>query len=1242
MNQQSIRLLHHKIGFVLRWNWGIFLLANLVFLLLFIGISFRRLQEAAAVWQTLFLERLRQLEQMIDVGIAPSSIPVVHELIIGADGMIRKAPSATLQGMILNASGFFGKIHQLRPGEMAIVFFPDMLDGIQRVHVVKRHVDEFVVYSLAPPDFFPVSVVGAPHLSVVESGIIWFSDNPQQIGNVYRYAPFKLTSGRIYLAFADRIPNMPEARLIITQDMTTDLKILLGTTGLLLLVFGSLRLRTRKIQKDFTILQREQIDLVQLIRTLSAVVMQPGATMADRLKHLTPALQHSLQDTARTAFQFEEHHQYHLLVQEFIGDIVLLVDAVKTEQRKLHENEQQLQQYQEHLEDLVRERTTALKQANQQLETEISERNQVEAALRESEERLRNILENVPIGMFQSTAAGQFIYINPALADILGYASPDELIRITNQTSIADTIYEDPVRRPMLVQQVENIQGNWRMFENRYRRKDGRVIEALLSFCERPDSVTGQRFLYGFIQDITDRKRAEDTLRESELKYRTLVENSGTSILIIDRDGVFQMLNSNASAAFGGKPEDFIGKSLFDLLPHAVATEYLAANRAIIASGIGHTYERTFDLPTGQKTFLVNDQVVMDAHGCGVAIQSSSIDITARKQAEEALRVSLEKYRVLFDSFPLGITIADAQGQILESNQEAERLLGLSPEAQRQRQIYGQEWRIIRPDGSPMPPAEFASVRALQEQRVVANVEMGLVQADDVITWINVTAAPIPLAGYGVAIGYHDITNRKQAEEALRESEERYRFLVDNTSDLLTKIDLNSRLVFVTEVSRNFVGYTPEEMFNTPVFNYIHPDDWNFIRQQLQHLMETGGEMVAEFRCKRKDGSYFWVESTGRMLSNAAGEPEVFVVHRNITERKRAEEALQKAKDAAETANRAKSAFLAHMSHELRTPLNGILGYAQILRRQQELNAETQDGLQIIHQSGQHLLTLINDILDFSRGDVGRLTLTPTEVHLPNFLDSVIGISRMRAQEKQVCFMVNLAAQLPTIIQADEKRLRQVLLNLLSNAVKFTDSDGTVTFKVTKVTNRPYVEEFPSREGGGEGSQSSIVNLQFSIEDTGVGMTAEQVARLFQPFERAGDLVRQTDGTGLGLAISQQLVELMGGQIQVTSTPGQGSTFWFEAKFPASVKTTAAIFTPLGEAASCADDKIVPPPSADLEAIYQLAIVGRVFEIQDYAERLETQDARYQPFARKIWDLAQAFEDQQIATLVKHYLVDAV
>lgn len=243
-------------------------------------------------------------------------------------------------------------------------------------------------------------------------------------------------------------------------------------------------------------------------------------------------------------------------------------------------------------------------------------------------------------------------------------------------------------------------------------------------------------------------------------------------------------------------------------------------------------------------------------------------------------------------------------------------------------------------------------------------------------------------------------------------------------------------------------------------------------------------------------------------------------LQQEILERQRAEEVAQ-------AANRAKSEFLANMSHEFRTPLNGILGYAQIFQKDNTLTAQQKNGVSIIYQCGEHLLTLINDILDLSKIEARTMELSPKEFHFPEFLEGIVQMCCIRAEQKGILLVYRTLSSLPRVIRADDRRLRQVLINLLSNAVKFTEK-GSITFIVG------YQED----------------KLRFQVEDTGIGLAPDQLEEIFLPFKQVGEESRKTEGTGLGLAISRQLVRMMGGELKVNSTLGKGSVFWFDLDLP--------------------------------------------------------------------------------------------
>ncbi len=485
---------------------------------------------------------------------------------------------------------------------------------------------------------------------------------------------------------------------------------------------------------------------------------------------------------------------------------------------------------------------------------------------------------------------------------------------------------------------------------------------------------------------------------------------------------------------------------------------------------------------------------------------------------------------------------------------------------------------------------------------------------------------------------------------------------------------------------------------------------------------------------------------------------------------------LEIEKQANELASQTKTEFFANMTHELRTPLNGILGYAQILRRAQNLDENQLRGINAIYQSGNHLLMLINDILDLSKMEAHKLALDPETVHLSSFIEGITGISRLRAEQKNISFSYEVIGNLPVGINVDDKRLRKILIHLLNNAITFTDT-GQVIFRVVRIIDKNYSVKKGTIPF--DRKISEFVTLRFEIEDTGVGMTPEQLKKIFFPFEQVGDAIRQAEGTGLGLAISRQLVELMGGEIFVESEENKGSFFCFEITLPVVdaeatdaqqlmkrrvtgykgkrqsilvvddrsdnrvilsnilteigfqvieasngeesveqvkknklavifmdlvmpvmtgfeavqiirkipdfkntliIATSASVFEADQEKsliAGCdvflpkpieedqllkilinrlrlewtyadiveetsqkevSDAPLIIPPPAELEAVYELAMEGRMRQVREKAAHIEELDEKYIPFARKIQQLAKSFEDEQMIALVERYL----
>lgn len=348
-------------------------------------------------------------------------------------------------------------------------------------------------------------------------------------------------------------------------------------------------------------------------------------------------------------------------------------------------------------------------------------------------------------------------------------------------------------------------------------------------------------------------------------------------------------------------------------------------------------------------------------------------------------------------------------------------------------------------------------------------------------------------------------------------------------------------------LSTQLQGKTPEQV--------LPPDAAATVQQNYRDCLEAGETITYEECLIFQEQQTWWMTSLTPLPNEQGQIYRIIGCSVNISTRKKIEAELHAAKEASETANRSKSAFLASMSHELRTPLNGILGYAQILQGDKNSTPQQKDAFAIIYRCGTHLLTLINDILDLAKIEAEKLELYLENVLFPSFLTQVSDIFRLKATQKSIRFTQVALTQLPTVIQVDEKRLHQVLLNLLSNAIKFTDT-GSVTFKVGVIVNGEWYmgNEIQTTNNNQQFScpEGCITHnkIRFLVEDTGIGMTREQMETIFLPFEQVGDSSRRSQGTGLGLAISQKIVAMMGSQIFVESTPGVGSTFWFDLDLP--------------------------------------------------------------------------------------------
>jgi PAS domain S-box-containing protein len=389
-------------------------------------------------------------------------------------------------------------------------------------------------------------------------------------------------------------------------------------------------------------------------------------------------------------------------------------------------------------------------------------------------------------------------------------------------------------------------------------------------------------------------------------------------------------------------------------------------------------------------------------------------------------------------------------------------------------------------------------------------------------------------AGDGV---FRTLAARRKFEDAqlqLAASEAQYRVLADHINDVIALNDLDGRRLYLSPSIERAMGYPPDELFKTSNYTFLHPEDGAWLPAEIAAMVARGGEMTQQYRVLHKDGRTVWVETNFGMIppERPGGLPRIISVSRDIAARKALETELVDARRRAEAAAAAKSDFLANMSHELRTPLNAIIGFAGLVKASPRLTPEDARHVSLIHEASGTLLELVNSVLDFSRLEAGAVELEAKPFDPAAPARAVVGLLAAQAVEKGLELSVRTEGDAGPLV-GDGARLRQVLLNFLSNALKFTQAGGI------EVIVRQ------SREGDGNG------RLRIEVTDTGIGVTTEQVAHLFDRFTQADASVsREYGGTGLGLAICKRTIELMGGTIGAESRPGEGSTFWFELVLP--------------------------------------------------------------------------------------------
>ncbi|MBE9115517.1 PAS domain S-box protein [Lusitaniella coriacea LEGE 07157] len=765
------------------------------------------------------------------------------------------------------------------------------------------------------------------------------------------------------------------------------------------------------------------------------------------------------------------------------------------------------------------------------LEREVAERT---AALQESESKFRSIIENANDLIYVLNFDKQFTYVSPNVKEILGY----EVEEMLGQPFSAFIYPEERSICTMVFQRFLDGESKVSGIEYRMKCKDGNYRWHVTNASILKDKFGNPFGCTGIARNISDRKHAEEQLSKSErfLNQAQRIACIGSWEFDLKTQKltwsaemfrIFGLDPSQSAPSLGEHPHLFHPDD-WPIVQNAL--------QQMQTMGITQQIEYRVIRPDGSLRYVEGrGEVIRNDRGEIVKLLGTALDISDRVQAEEALRESEQRFRNAFDTAAVGMCLLSPAGQFLQVNPSLCQMFGYS-----ESELLTMNFQeITHPDDLE---TNLNYIRQLLAEEISCfHMEKRYFHKNRQLISVLLSVSLVrdsqeePL--YFI-VQVQDITQRKHTEERLRQNEALLRatnevlplglYVADNhTNQTLLVNEEFCRIWQLDELSTQIqAGALTNEQVMSACTEKI--DVTAFVPTSTpQEFSDTSNTIEDEIPLL--DGRI--LRRIYGLVRDENGVYGFLYLFEDITERKRAEAELQKAKESAEAANRAKSTFLASMSHELRTPLNAILGFSQLLATDPFLDGQQKGHLQIINRSGEHLLATINDILSMSKIEAGRVTLNEIECNLHELLDSIYEMLQLKARGKGLGLHLQATPDVPRYVRVDEGKLRQVLINLLGNSIKFTEQ-GSVTLRV-------------SAHRGEETDEATVV-LQFEVEDTGAGISPEEIEMLFEPFVQTRTGRSSKEGTGLGLPISREFIRLMGGEIAVSSILNRGTTFSFE------------------------------------------------------------------------------------------------
>src|SRR3954452_22993300 len=677
--------------------------------------------------------------------------------------------------------------------------------------------------------------------------------------------------------------------------------------------------------------------------------------------------------------------------------------------------------------------------------------------------------------------------------------------------------------------------------EYRGRRHDGRWvwIKGVGKVIERDSEGRPLRLALA-VRNIDDLRQAEQQLRERERQLESLMGHlPGMAYRALADEHWTALFASKGIEDLTGYPADeFTSRRLNYadiMLPEDRPATREAVFTALRERRMYEAEHRIRHKDGSVRWIWARGHGVFAPEGSLRFIEGLNLDITRRHRTEEALRESEQRWRNLTEALPQLVWSATPDGACDYFSKQWTQHTGV-PESD----LLGWRWLAV------LHPDDREPTRRLWTDSVAGrgpyDVEYRVRRSDGVYRWFKTRGTPIRDSAGRVVQWFGtctDISDLRQTEQALRESEERFRGTFENAAIGIGHRHLDGRFLRVNQKFCTILGYSRDELLQLTGPGITHPDDLAAGVDQAEALLR--GELpgfTLEKRYVRRDGSPVWVDLSVSLQRDGAGKPDYFIgIVQDISTRKRLEEEVRRAKEAAEAANRAKDEFLANVSHEIRTPMNAIIGMTELVL-DTPLDEDQRQGLKTVRSAADSLLGMINDLLDFSKIEAGKLELIQADFSLRGAVGDTLRALAVRAHRKGLELIYQVQPDVPDALIGDVGRLRQVLLNLAGNAVKFTDEGEVI------VRGEIEGDGTPPPPGAGEGG------LRFTVRDTGIGIPPDQQERIFRAFEQEDtSTTRKYGGTGLGLTIAARLVDLMGGTITVDSVPGRGSTFAFTARF---------------------------------------------------------------------------------------------